>query len=162
MWSSFAEHPDTTEFTGFVISSLYSTHKNPSAHWLDSAVSRSCSLSRETSEAFPSPSAIQIHPNFFWVDLVLRRVVFVPQYHKLKVQNLFTPKEKASPLRKHHLAETHQVMGPHSMLKRWSLPATKVSKAVTGYFLSSLKKTRRKTKNSLMEHSRSILALRLL
>lgn len=71
---------------------------------------------------FPSPSVIQIHPNLFWVDLVLRRAVFATEYHKLKVQNLFTPKEKASPVRKHLHAETHQVMGPHTVLRRWSLP----------------------------------------
>lgn len=48
---------------------------------------------------FPSPSVIQIHPNLFWADLVLRRAVFAPEYHKLKVQNLFTPKKKASPVK---------------------------------------------------------------
>lgn len=40
--------------------------------------------------------------------------------------------------------------------------ATKVWKAVTGYFLSALKENRSKTVRYLMEHSRSVLALRIL
>lgn len=57
---------------------------------------------------FPSPSVIQIHPNLFWVDFVLRRAVFAPEYHKLRVQNLSIPMKKASSVKQHLHAETHQ------------------------------------------------------
>lgn len=65
-------------------------HSGWMVHWADLVLSL-----EKLQKPFPSPSVIQMYPNLFWVDLGLRRAVLAPHYHKLKVQNLFTSKEKA-------------------------------------------------------------------
>lgn len=53
-------------------------HTGWMVQWADLVVSL-----EKLQKPLPSPSVIQIHPDLLWVDLVLRRAVFAPKYHKL-------------------------------------------------------------------------------
>lgn len=124
--SSFVGHLGTSGFTGFVLSSLYSTHANPSAHRLNATASRACALSKGISEAF-SPSHLLFESTLIFSEQSLfSEEQYLPHSNinsKFKISSLL--KQKFSLLQHGFTTlvwwqgriEAFQVAGPRSVLQ---------------------------------------------